>query len=262
MRDLYIKPAPDVDLEINSTPVDSFPSGSTIDVQLTDGTNPVTPDSVTVVGDVVTVQVPACPPAVTRSTATTPQTGQTTSYATGDDADTRNEGRPTDFFTLDAPPVHNDGSPTINTTTNRFTDINGLQVYSDDIVLDWDTWNGNTLLGYKRTPQASALWEPVVVNNFNISYGGFGNWRGWNIREYFRLINFENPWQSQFSAPFSDLNAVAFIWTSTTDRGAPANAYMVNNNGSIHYRSFSKTGTSRGIIIVRTFTLSTSNNLS
>ena len=58
MRDLYIKPAPDTDLEINSVPTANFPAGSTIDIQLTDGVNPVTPDDVTVVGNVVTVEVP------------------------------------------------------------------------------------------------------------------------------------------------------------------------------------------------------------
>lgn len=51
-------PCPDVTLNINSTPEGTFSAGSTIDVNLTDGINPVTPDSVTVVGDVVTVTLP------------------------------------------------------------------------------------------------------------------------------------------------------------------------------------------------------------
>jgi hypothetical protein len=50
-----------VDLEVNDVPQGTFAAGSTIDVNLTDGVNPVTPDSVTVVGNVVTAQVPACP---------------------------------------------------------------------------------------------------------------------------------------------------------------------------------------------------------
>jgi hypothetical protein len=51
--------APDTDLEINGTPEGSFTAGSTIDLQLTDGVNPVTPDSVSVVGNTVTVEVAA-----------------------------------------------------------------------------------------------------------------------------------------------------------------------------------------------------------
>jgi hypothetical protein len=50
-----------VDLEVNDVPQGTFAAGSTIDVNLTDGVNPVTPDSVTVVGNVVTVEVPAAP---------------------------------------------------------------------------------------------------------------------------------------------------------------------------------------------------------
>jgi hypothetical protein len=48
---------PDTSLEVNGTPEGTFAAGSTIDVQLTDGVNPVTPDDVTVVGNVVTIEV-------------------------------------------------------------------------------------------------------------------------------------------------------------------------------------------------------------
>jgi hypothetical protein len=47
-----------VDLEVNDVPQGTFAAGSTIDVNLTDGVNPVTPDSVTVVGNVVTATLP------------------------------------------------------------------------------------------------------------------------------------------------------------------------------------------------------------
>jgi hypothetical protein len=52
---------PDTDIEVNGVNEGSVPSVNTIDFQLTDGVNPVTPDSVTVVGNVVTVEVPAAP---------------------------------------------------------------------------------------------------------------------------------------------------------------------------------------------------------
>jgi hypothetical protein len=53
------RPCPDTDLEINGTPEGSFTAGSTIDLQLTDGVNPVTPVSVGRVGDTVTATLPA-----------------------------------------------------------------------------------------------------------------------------------------------------------------------------------------------------------
>jgi ribosomal protein S4E len=59
-RDLYIKAKreSDVTLEINGVSEGTFAAGSTIELNLTDGTNPVTPDDVTVVGNVVTVDLP------------------------------------------------------------------------------------------------------------------------------------------------------------------------------------------------------------
>jgi surface protein len=53
------RPCPDTDLEVNGTPEGTFAAGSTIEVNITDGVNPVTPDAVTVVGDVVTIEVPS-----------------------------------------------------------------------------------------------------------------------------------------------------------------------------------------------------------
>jgi len=50
---------PAVNLEINSVNEGSFAAGSTINLTLTDGTNPVTPESVTVVGSDVEVEVSA-----------------------------------------------------------------------------------------------------------------------------------------------------------------------------------------------------------
>jgi len=49
---------PEVDLEINSVNEGSFAAGSTINLTITDGTNPVTPESVTVVGNDVEVVTP------------------------------------------------------------------------------------------------------------------------------------------------------------------------------------------------------------
>jgi surface protein len=51
--------SPDTSLEVNGTLEGTFAAGSTIEVNITDGVNPVTPDAVTVVGDVVTIEVPS-----------------------------------------------------------------------------------------------------------------------------------------------------------------------------------------------------------
>lgn len=49
-------------IEVNSVNEGSIPSEQTLDIQLTDGTNPVVPDSVVLVGDVLTIEVPESVP--------------------------------------------------------------------------------------------------------------------------------------------------------------------------------------------------------
>jgi surface protein len=59
VEDVVCTLSPDTSLEVNGTPEGTFAAGSTIEVNITDGVNPVTPDNVTVVGDVVTIEVPS-----------------------------------------------------------------------------------------------------------------------------------------------------------------------------------------------------------
>jgi hypothetical protein len=87
-----------VDIEVNGTPEGQVPAGSTLDVQVTDGTNPVTPDDVTLVGQTLTIEVPSG--GAVLSGAILNKTGQTTSYRTGDDGDVES-GKLAAFDTLD-----------------------------------------------------------------------------------------------------------------------------------------------------------------
>jgi hypothetical protein len=252
---------PDTDIEVNGVNEGSVPSVQTIDFQLTDGVNPVTPDSVTVVGNVVTAQVPACPPAVTRSTATLMKTGQTTSYRTGDDGDIE-AGRATDFLTLDTAPLHNDGSATLNTTTNRFTDVLGGQTYTDNIVLDWSTWNGSTLLGYVKDFIAlgTANRNAAVDNSLAYTTGSFPTgWRLWNRREAFNIVNDGVGVYVLNYTPFNYGTGVQ-IWTSTGRQDGGTNLTLLNLYGSIGVGV--GTATALYYCPVRTFSLSTSNILS
>lgn len=60
-KDLYIKAvsSADTDIEVNGVAEGSVSVGSTLDIQLTDGVNPVTPNDVTLVGTALTIEVPA-----------------------------------------------------------------------------------------------------------------------------------------------------------------------------------------------------------
>jgi len=81
-----------------------------------------------------------CPQAL--NSASLLSTGQTNSYYVNDDGSTQ-RGR--DFFVLE----HLNGFNTVD----RFTDTLGTQIYLDDVVIDWSTWNQltNEVTAYKRT---------------------------------------------------------------------------------------------------------------
>jgi hypothetical protein len=130
---------PDSDVNVNGTLQGTVVSVKDVDVNITDSSGTVTPDSVTIVGNTVTIDVPDSNPAPVG--ATLMKTGQTTSYRTGDDGDLE-EGRATDFFTLAT------NNPFGN--TNRFTDELGGSTYTNNIVIDWSTYDniGGTVLGY------------------------------------------------------------------------------------------------------------------
>jgi hypothetical protein len=255
--------APNTTLEVNGTTEGTVVSGSTVDIQLSDSGGVVTPTSVTQVGNDFQVVLPDAA-ATPRSTATLMRTAQTTVYRTGDDADTSSEGRDTDFFTLDSAPLHNNGAATLNTTTNRFTDELGGQTYANDIVLDWSTWNGSTLLGYSRVNIATGNnWEQAIDNSLTYSLGTFTtNWRLSNIKEIVNILNYQNTRTTLLDyAPLNLSSSGRVYWSSTTIVGTTTAVYSFSNTGLI----VQQTKTSSAFftyIPVRTFSLSTLNVLS
>jgi hypothetical protein len=233
-----------------------------LDIRLRDTSNSViTPISVTDSGNHATIVLPSAPSP--RSTATLMKTGQTVSYALEDDAATLSQGRATDFVTLDTAPLHNNGSATLNTTTNRFTDSLGGQTYTDKVVLDWSTWNGSTLLGYRISlSTTNQNWEDARVQCIALSFGGFSDWRVTNDNELNNICKRGGYVTTVLNyAPFSitaDLN----IWTSTTYPINTLNAYFLGSTGNASLSNLSKTVAACRYIPVRTFSLSTSNVLS
>jgi hypothetical protein len=257
---------PDTDIEVNGVAEGSVVASSTVDIQLSDSLGVVTPTSVTQVGNDFQIVLPDAPLAVTRSTATLMKTGQTTSYRTGDDGDLE-AGRDTDFLTLDAAPLHNDGTTTLNTTTARFTDTLGGSTYADDIVLDWSTWNGSTLLGYYLGDASNRTWNDYIDWALALSIGTFTTgWRSINVKEMTNLWQYSTNRAtnySPFNGGFFTLNIATssrFFWTSTTYPTTTANAIRVDL-ASWALQSTAKTNSNQ-CIAVRTFSLSLLNVLS
>lgn len=134
------------------------------------------------------------PAAASIPTANLMQTGQTTSYRTGDDP---SRGRLTDFLTL------SQNNPFGN--TNRFTDMNGLQVYANNIVIDWSTLGSNdtVLLYYKGDSLAYRAWNLQIDQHLSSTFGGLTSWYLWNIKEALNVVNLSAiPYRMNY-APFS-----------------------------------------------------------
>jgi hypothetical protein len=230
--------SPDTSLEVNGTPEGTFAAGSTIEVNITDGVNPVTPNDVTVVGDVVTIEVPSGGAAPVG--ATLMKTGQTTSFRTGDDGDLQ-AGRDTGFFTLAS------NNPFGN--TDRFTDELGGSTYTNNIVIDWSTYDGATVLGYYRISIGTYTWDNAVDNSLIHTIGSFASgWRLPNIGEWVNITNYGLASVTNY-AP---LNINVSSWLSTSFTPSPTNKWFSATNGGHSVGGL--TGT-RAAFPVRTFTV-------
>lgn len=109
------------------------------------------------------------------------KTGQTVSFATGDDGDLE-EGRSVDFFTLNC--NNSFGN------TDRFTDSVGGQDYDGtggslvDYVID-----NSTSLAWYRIQQGTATWSAAISAANAATFAGFSDWRMSNDIELTDLMN-------------------------------------------------------------------------
>lgn len=229
-----------VNVNVNSSAKGSVESGTTLNVNLSDGTNPVTPTSSNLVGTTLSVVLPV---ATAPVGATLIKTGQTTSYRTGDDGDLES-GRATNFTTLAS------NNPFGN--TNRFTSIAGTQTYTNNIVIDWSTYNGTNVLGYYRVVSGSDVnWNSAIDAALALSVSTFtSGWRLPNKREMENIFNYSLSFGISY-APFSFPNNA--IWTSTTYEASTTLAYT--HSGS-WINLTGKTSAAARWIAVRTFTVS------
>jgi len=173
--------------------------------------------------------------------ATLMKTGQTTSYRTGDDGDIE-AGRKTSFSVLE------NKNPFDN--TNRFTDTTGAQTYSNNIVIDWSTYNGTNVLGYYRVINgADVTWNTAIDSALALSITGFTTgWRLPNKREMENICNYQLTSMLNYS-PFNITNA---IWTSTTYLASTTLAYTFVQSW---INLSSKTNLSGRWLACRTFTV-------
>jgi hypothetical protein len=178
--------------------------------------------------------------------ATLMKTGQTTSYRTGDDGDLE-AGRATSFTVLAS------NNPFGN--TNRFTDELGTQSYVKNIVIDWSTYNGTDVLGYKRTQTQvnSGGWNNAVDTCLAISIAPFtSGWRLANLNEWNNIMNRESANPLGY-APFTTFTFTNSAHTSSTYKAVPSvYSWGVNSIGYIVAKDKNE---SSSCLAVRTFTV-------
>jgi len=227
---------PDSNVSVNAVLQGQAVSVKPVNIQLTNGVTTVTPTSVSLVGNTVNIQVPA---AVSRSTAKLMKTGQTTSYRTGDDGDLE-AGRNTSFTVLA------ENNPFGN--TNRFTDELGTQTYTKNIVIDWSTYDGSTVLGYRRTV-SFGNWNNGIDGSLAVSIAPFTT--GWRLPNVFELVNIMN-FQLGSVFNYSPFNNIQALHSSNTSNTTTTSFFYANTNGQVQLTG--KTGTGY-YMPCRTFTV-------
>ena len=158
------------------------------------------------------IYIKATPPASTPlTTAKLMKTGQTTSYRTGDDGDIE-AGRLTSFTVLSS------NNPFGN--TNRFTDTLGGQTYSNNIIVDWSTYDGSTVLAYYKGDTSGRSWNAQIDQYLSSTLGGLTGWRMFNAYEAMNIMNLERMTNYVYNyAPFNIGSSPRYFWISNRPTG-------------------------------------------
>jgi hypothetical protein len=163
------------------------------------------------------------------------KTGQTTSYATGDDGATQ-RGRATNFTTLAS------NNPFGN--TNRFTAKNGTQTYTNSVAFDWSTYDGSTVLAYYYGDSTTRAWATQLTQYTGSTIDGLVGWNLFNIHEALNIMNFSFP--SSYLYNYSPFNLTRrYMWVSTNQTGTTGVA--TETAGPNPFTSSSKTNALWGI---------------
>jgi hypothetical protein len=235
----------DIDVNFNGTLEGQANALIPIDVNLTDGVNPVTPTSVALTGNDLDIVIPpvSIPSGVLFKTI---EPTQYTSYRTGDEGWRVQNGfynyipptnpkaiaeldftSPNFFNVLKNPLVVNGVS-----STTRFVDINGIQAFSatgnaNKVVIDKLTG-----MMYSRDTFSSVSWNSQIdaALSYSVTIKGvhFNDWYLASYNEYTKSIHHFAGIQ-----PYTDTLSLVNLffsgnnnWTSTTDPNNTASAYL------------------------------------
>jgi hypothetical protein len=173
------------------------------------------------------------------------KTGQTTSYATGDDGATQ-RGRSINFLTL--------ASNNPFGTTARFTNKTGGSTYANSVAYDWSTYDGSTVLAYYFGDTNARTWSAQLTQHTASTFDGLTGWNLTNFVEMTNIMNFSLLAAFMLNyAPFSTNRR--YFWISTSPSGSAgistdlasvgcfASSNKANTNGGIWVRVCTVNGT-------------------
>jgi hypothetical protein len=236
---------PDEAITINSAAFITKPSKKDQDILLKDvsGTT-ITPVSLS--GNTITI----LDAVVGGSKGLMPlKTGQTTSYASNDDGATQ-RGRLTDFNTIPYLNPYGDNF--------RFTDELGGQTFTNNIVIDWSTWDGGSSVnGYCFSGYSNAtgiqIWDDWMLNS-PYTCSTFADWYLVNFQEMASLLNMNETYGTNgypFNIPATSQNRMSISTTHSVN----TNQVFLKQHNLNYISSAPKTNAYRAMLI-RTFTIS------
>jgi hypothetical protein len=239
------------DTDNNTLSTTSVPATESAPIVAPDGTVTVNRDGVFFAtqpvrsGGVATVNV--------QSTANKLPTksGQSVSYATGDDGDDQ-RARETSFFHLtNNNPFGNNRRFTGTTggyhvnSDNTFRDKDGnvttkALAFPNDIMLDWAYYNGDNLSGQvmmwyinntttNLVPVEDREWQNMLILISNLNRGGFTNWKMPNILELMNISFYGTNDYGYISYQPLDVQDARLIWTNQTLGADATRAYRYQN---------------------------------
>jgi hypothetical protein len=253
-----------VQINVNGTAFYEADCGETVPISIVDiDENPATIINIT--GTQITVQTP-CNKLPTKS-------GQTLSYATGDDGDDQRAREISFFHLTNNNPFGNNRRFTGTTggyhvnSDNTFRDKDGnvttkALAFPNDIMLDWAYVNGDNLSGqvmmwyHENTgnlPSEDREWLNMISNITALSVGGYTGWKMPNLTEY-SIILFKNDIDNLFLnyEPFA-ANGSRIYWSNETVNVDVTRAYRLQTGALIYIGNQSKTNqaTSTRLMAVR-----------
>jgi hypothetical protein len=234
---------PDEAITINSAAFITKPSKKDQDILLKDVSgNTITPQSL--VGNTITILD------ATSAKGLLPlKTGQTTSYASNDDGATQ-RGRLTDFNTIPYLNPYGDNF--------RFTDELGGQTFTNNIVIDWSTWDGGSSVNgychsYFSATSGTQEWTDWMTNSPYTS-STFGDWYVANFQEMSSLMNMSSDYGLN-DAPFNLPNSSTYhAYLATTLNASTGNVYWKQAT-NVYISTRGNSGSFRAML-VRIFTIS------